>query len=97
MHRLKNNLLYVMALLYIAAGINHFWHPVFFGIAPSRIATVGSMGHHSHADCLLECSSSYGYEHAFVSHGQPNLALVAFAIARRADSLGMVVHKSQSE
>jgi uncharacterized membrane protein len=27
---LKTVLLYVMALIYIAAGINHFWHPRFY-------------------------------------------------------------------
>ncbi|MFO0814591.1 MAG: DoxX family protein [Gemmatales bacterium] len=32
MQRLKHNLLYAMALLYTAAGINHFWHPVFYTV-----------------------------------------------------------------
>jgi uncharacterized membrane protein len=30
MHRFKLPLLYLMALCYIAAGINHFWHPGFY-------------------------------------------------------------------
>ena len=49
MHLIKIPLLFVMALSYVAAGINHFWHPDFYtklmpGYLPLHLELVYASG-----------------------------------------------------